>query len=120
MKEELEKTIEGMLNDEGLRQLGNDKFYSLVERLTDLCTDLKKMPDGRPFFAWENELKMLREENKSLAPKQKKVNDMMRLLHIAKIESEHEPWTGDLVIRFRIEDQVKSLTSEMKYRRDRS
>lgn len=84
-----------------------------------IITDETIMPDGRPFFAWRNELEMLRSEVQALKPAQDRVSDQMRLLNIARIESIQEPWSGDLVIRFRMIDRVNSLSKDdMKYMRE--
>ena len=79
--------------------------------------DMTIMPDGRPFFAWRNELEMLRNQASSLETRQKETYHMMQLLKIASIEQQQEPWTGDILVRFRMIDSIMDLSPDAKYRK---
>lgn len=76
-------------------------------------TDETIMPDGRPLFAWRNELEYLRSGDKRVEDKTKELNKMMELCNIAKIECEKDPTTNDIVVRFQMRDFVKSSNPDL-------
>lgn len=71
-------------------------------------TDNTIMPDGRPFFAWGNELSMLRKQRPEISARNRELNHLMQLLQIAHIEQQKDWATGDLIIRLRMVDAIKA------------
>jgi len=66
------------------------------------------MPDGRPMWAWWNEIEMLRARKKD-------VEERSKLLNIGiKIQKHHDFKTGDLVIRFSQIEQIKNGSSDIE------
>lgn len=98
----------------------------MFKRKIQLDSDeaLTKMPDGRPIFAWENEIGMAQSRMAEAEKLMKQAQDLMRIIGIVDIESQREPWTGDLVIRVRMEKAVRDvsphLAIEKYYERDKS
>lgn len=70
--------------------------------------DESVMPDGRPYFAWVNEIEMLRNENEEAKNSLEFSRSMMRLCGIVRAEWEREAITGDLVIRVSMSDAIKN------------
>lgn len=70
------------------------------------------MPDGRPLFAWENEIAMARARMQEAEQLMKEAKQLMQLLGIAEIEKKDDISTDDIVIRFRMIDAVKDLQFE--------
>lgn len=64
------------------------------------------MPDGRPLFAWRNELEMLRSENDGVRRDRAEVDTLMRILNIIEIEESREHNSGDYLIRVKLMDAV--------------
>ena len=64
------------------------------------------MPDGRPLFAWKNELAMLRAKESYVKDAELRLAVQMKLMHIASIEHTNEPWSGDMIFRLRRMDMV--------------
>jgi hypothetical protein len=67
------------------------------------------MPDGRPMFAWENELSMLRKAYPEAKKMMEEAKSLMKLLKIAEVETKNDIQTGDLLVRFRMVDAVTSM-----------
>lgn len=65
------------------------------------------MPDGRPFFAWENEIAMLQRREPNLKKRKKELSDLMKILKVVEIEIHEERKTGDILIRFKRNDVLK-------------
>lgn len=78
------------------------------------------MPDGRPFFAWRNELEYLRSKERGVETRSRELHRMMELCNIARIEQENDPVTNDIVVRFSMRDFVKDSNPDLTkiYRKD--
>lgn len=61
------------------------------------------MPDGRPLFAWRNELEMLRQKEQRANDRLKEAHGLARLAGIAKVYREQNPYNLEMVIRVRFE-----------------
>ncbi len=59
------------------------------------------MPDGRPLFAWRNEIEMARAEHGIVDAGKSEVTRLMALLRIVELEEHREPHTGDYLFRVR-------------------
>ena len=57
------------------------------------------MPDGRPLYAWENELKMLRSQEGLYLSANKRMEEVAITLKIAKIYFEKRPNHNSIIIR---------------------
>jgi len=57
------------------------------------------MPDGRPLFAWENEITMLRQREPLVDQRIKEGAELFRLLRIARITRQENPDTMEINIR---------------------
>ncbi len=68
------------------------------------------MPDGRPLFAWRNEVEMLRSEARGAEDAKREVARMIVLLDIIQVEQNRELHTGDYLIRVRRGDIVNSYS----------
>jgi len=64
------------------------------------------MPDGRPFFAWKNELEMLRAEGRGVEQAKREFAWKMTALGVYEIALRDEPQTGDILIRVRRVDAI--------------
>lgn len=70
--------------------------------------DTTIIPDGRPMFAWKNEIDMLRKENIEAKKSLDYSISMMRLCGIVRAEWERDVITNDLLIRVSMSDMVKN------------
>ncbi len=70
--------------------------------------DERIMADGRPAFAWANEIAMLRAENERLKSSEqvKGLQDWMAALHIAQIAYNQRPWDRGIDIVLTIEHDL--------------
>ena len=59
------------------------------------------MPDGRPFFAWRNEIEMAKDSLALLDRERLQVKNLLKLLNVVIVESQVELSTGDILIRLR-------------------
>ena len=66
------------------------------------------MPDGRPLFAWRNEIEMLRAEAKHIEEERKRVKEWAAILGVVEIEQERELHSGDYLIRVHLLDLINS------------
>lgn len=66
------------------------------------------MPDGRPLFAWRNEIEMLRSEAKDVESAKSHLGVEWALLDIIKIEQQREYHTGDYLFRITRADVMSS------------
>lgn len=57
------------------------------------------MPDGRPLYAWENELKMLRGQEDLYSSAMKRMEEVAITLRIAKIYFQKRPMHSSVIIR---------------------
>ena len=57
------------------------------------------MPDGRPMWAWENELKMLRQESVEVKKMAHDAYMKMKLCHIKEIIQNRFSYSGDIYLR---------------------
>lgn len=70
-------------------------------------TDEIIMPDGRPFFAWNNELSMLRQHEIDLASREVELNHLAKILGVVRIEREQDQKTLDITIKIKCVDMLK-------------
>jgi len=70
------------------------------------------MPDGRPLFAWRNELEMYRADADRLASDRIEVDSLMRILRIVQIEEQREHNKGDYLIRVSLKDIVTANSTD--------
>ncbi len=71
-----------------------------------IITDETIMPDGRPFFAWKNELTMLRAGEPRIAKANKRLTDLFKLFRIIEFRWNEIPATGDFNILIRRSDVI--------------
>jgi len=67
------------------------------------------MPDGRPFYTWEAELGMLRQELDAIEPFKKRLVDLARTLRVISISTEKDLCTHDLIIKV---NRTKVISSD--------
>lgn len=72
------------------------------------------MPDGRPLFAWKNELSMLRADSEQVKEERESIKEQFRLLNVVEIERRSDPATLDMLFRVSFRDVLhnKELTYE--------
>ena len=73
--------------------------------------DERIMADGRPAYAWWNEIQMLRREHERLEPARLNLQDQFILLKIARWAVHEEPWSRCICIRL---DRDEALLAEGK------
>lgn len=59
------------------------------------------MPDGRPFFAWQNELSMCRNDYQKNKQDRAEIENLMTILRVVEIEEQKQPHDGDYLFRIR-------------------
>ena len=69
-------------------------------------TDETKMPDGRPLWAWRNEVEMGRSKRKHFEEMKREVGLKWVLLNIVEIQQQREYHTGDYLFRVSRADQM--------------
>lgn len=70
------------------------------------------MPDGRPLFAWENQLAMATKRIATAEAMLKEAKIKMQLLKIAEIEMEQSPEADEIVVRFKTYKAIKDRDFE--------
>ncbi len=71
------------------------------------------MPDGRPFFAWENELALLRKNHEQVREERESIKEQFRLLGVVEIERKDDPSTLDMLFRVSFRDVLHN--KELNY-----
>lgn len=71
-------------------------------------TDDSIMPDGRPLFAWRNELEMLRSKEQSVHEKLKEAHRLSKLAGIVEIYREQNPHSLEMILRITLERMQSS------------
>lgn len=59
------------------------------------------MPDGRPLFAWENEIKMYRSDIQEQILNKSEIDNLITILRVIEVEEKKEPHNGDYLFRIR-------------------
>ncbi len=78
-----------------------------------IITDNTIMPDGRPFFAWKNEIAMIRGKEISLDEERKRLKELFRIFRVLEMKKEELPESGHIIIKIARSDIA--LNKDFKY-----
>lgn len=73
---------------------------------------MTEMPDGRPLFAWQNEIEIASARYEEAQALMREAKTLMKLLRIAEVEQKKDLESGDIIIRFRMSSLVRDPHSE--------
>jgi hypothetical protein len=76
--------------------------------------DERIMCDGRPAFAWWNEIQMLRADKARVDNLTQELLDMQALTGIVRTYLEEHPNTGDLVIRLSRLERIEARSTTLR------
>lgn len=77
-----------------------------------MLSDETMMPDGRPLFAWRNEIEMLRQREADVKVQRQDFERRMKVLNVVEMQRFDDCRKSEMVIRVKFADMVVAPRSE--------